>query len=81
MKSKDQRWQQLTWKAASYLARASATEAVGGSMNQRWTPTQRFQSSSEQTFTTESVDCHTCREHRQNLHHNTKQASTAARSE
>lgn len=54
--------QQLTWKAASYLARASATEAVGGNMNQRWTATQRFQSNSEHTFTTESDDCHTCRD-------------------
>lgn len=53
--------QQLTWNAASYLASASATEAVGGSMNQRWTATQRFQSSSEHTFTMESDDCHTCR--------------------
>lgn len=34
-------------------------------MNQRWTATQRFQSSSAHTFTKESVDCHTCREHRQ----------------
>ena len=51
--------QQLTWKATSYLVRASATDAVGGNMNQRWTATQRFQSSSEQTFTTESEDCQT----------------------
>lgn len=50
----------LTWKAASYLARASATDAVGGNMNQRWTATQRFQSSSEHTFTAESEDCQTC---------------------
>lgn len=57
----------LTWKAASYLARASATEAVGGNMYQRWTATQRFQSSSEQTLTTESDDCHTCSNDRKHV--------------
>lgn len=50
---------QLTRKASSYLARASATEDIGGSINQRWTAKERFQSSPEQTLMTESDDCQT----------------------
>lgn len=45
-KRKTNTWRQrLTWNEASYLTRASATEAVGGNTNQRWTAAQRFQSS------------------------------------